>query len=92
MLLKNHGILVMGRTLPDAFIKHWSLQRACEIQIATASMGEPLMVSDEVSGRPSARLAHGPGPGRPRSGGLCGDGAAGRQHGQELAGLILALP
>jgi ribulose-5-phosphate 4-epimerase/fuculose-1-phosphate aldolase len=48
MLLKNHGILVMGRTLPEAFIKHWSLQRACEIQIATASMGEPLVVPDEV--------------------------------------------
>jgi ribulose-5-phosphate 4-epimerase/fuculose-1-phosphate aldolase len=48
MLLRNHGILVMGRTLPEAFIKHWSLQRACEIQMATLSMGKPLMVSDEV--------------------------------------------
>ncbi len=48
MLLKNHGILVMGKTLPEAFIKHWSLQRACEIQVATMSMGKPLLVSDEV--------------------------------------------
>lgn len=48
MLLRNHGILVMGRTLPEAFIKHWSLQRACEIQVATASMGVPLLVSDAV--------------------------------------------
>jgi ribulose-5-phosphate 4-epimerase/fuculose-1-phosphate aldolase len=48
MLLKNHGILVMGRTLPEAFIKHWSLQRACEIQIATMSMGTPIEVSPEV--------------------------------------------
>ena len=48
MLLKNHGILVMGRTLPEAFIKHWSLQRACEIQVATMSMGKPLVVPDEV--------------------------------------------
>jgi hypothetical protein len=39
MLLRNHGILVMGRTLPEAFIKHWSLQRACEIQVATAVDG-----------------------------------------------------
>jgi ribulose-5-phosphate 4-epimerase/fuculose-1-phosphate aldolase len=29
----------MGRTLHEAFIKHWSLQRACEIQVATAAMG-----------------------------------------------------
>jgi ribulose-5-phosphate 4-epimerase/fuculose-1-phosphate aldolase len=48
MLLKNHGILVMGRTLPEAFIKHWSLQRACEIQVATASMGTPIEVPAEV--------------------------------------------
>lgn len=48
MFLKNHGILVMGRTLPEAFIKHWSLQRACEIQVASASMGELLEVSPEV--------------------------------------------
>lgn len=48
MLLKNHGILVMGRTVPEAFIKHWSLQRACEIQLATASMGQPIEVSAEV--------------------------------------------
>ena len=48
MLLKNHGILVMGRTLPEAFIKHWSLQRACEIQMATLSMGEPLTIPPEV--------------------------------------------
>lgn len=48
MLLRNHGILVMGRTLPEAFIKHWSLQRACEIQMATLSMGKPVLVPDEV--------------------------------------------
>lgn len=48
MLLRNHGILVMGRTLPEAFIKHWSLQRACEIQVATMGMGKPLIVPPEV--------------------------------------------
>lgn len=48
MLLRNHGILVMGRTLPEAFIKHWSLQRACEIQLATLSMGKPLTIQPEV--------------------------------------------
>jgi len=48
MFLRNHGILVMGRSLPEAFIRHWSLQRACEIQVATASMGTPLEVAPEV--------------------------------------------
>lgn len=48
LLLRNHGIVAMGRTLPEAFIKHWSLQRACEIQLATLSMGTPLTVPPEV--------------------------------------------
>jgi ribulose-5-phosphate 4-epimerase/fuculose-1-phosphate aldolase len=48
MLLKNHGILVMGKTVPEAFLRHWSLQRACEIQVASASMGKLLEVSPEV--------------------------------------------
>lgn len=48
MFLRNHGMLVMGKTLPEAFVKHWALQRACEIQLATLSMGTPLEVAPEV--------------------------------------------
>lgn len=48
MLLKNHGIVAMGCSLPEAFIRHWSLQRACEIQLATMSMGTPIEVPAEV--------------------------------------------
>jgi ribulose-5-phosphate 4-epimerase/fuculose-1-phosphate aldolase len=48
MLLRNHGILVMGKTVPEVFLKHWALQRACEIQLATLSMGTPITVSPEV--------------------------------------------
>ena len=48
MMLRNHGPVVMGKTLPDAVIKYWSLQRACEHQAATLAMGTPIRVSDEV--------------------------------------------
>ena len=48
MMLRNHGPVVMGSTLPEAFIVHWALQRACEIQLATMSMGQPVVVSDDV--------------------------------------------
>ena len=66
MLLRNHGILVMGRTVPEAFIKHWALQRACEIQLATMAAGTPIEVSDAVVGvhqrdLASAQLPGGPG-------------------------------
>lgn len=48
MMLRNHGPVVMGKTLPDAFIKYWALQRACEHQVATLSMGKPIHVPQEV--------------------------------------------
>jgi ribulose-5-phosphate 4-epimerase/fuculose-1-phosphate aldolase len=48
LMLKNHGPVVIGKTLPEAFLKYWALQRACEIQLATMSMGSPLSVGDDV--------------------------------------------
>ncbi|HUQ14128.1 MAG TPA: class II aldolase/adducin family protein [Novosphingobium sp.] len=48
LMLRNHGPVVMGRTLGEMFIQQWSLQRACEIQLATLSMGQPIHVADDV--------------------------------------------
>lgn len=48
MLLRNHGILTMGETLPEAFLKHWMLQRACEIQLATMAAGTAIEMPPEV--------------------------------------------
>lgn len=48
MLLRNHGILTMGQTLPEAFVKHWMLQRACEIQLATMAAGTAIALSPEI--------------------------------------------
>ena len=41
LMLKNHGPVVMAKTLPAAFSKYWTLQRACEHQLATLSAGVP---------------------------------------------------
>ena len=48
LMLKNHGPVVIGRTIPEMFVTAWSLQRACEIQIAVLSQGEPITVPQEV--------------------------------------------
>ncbi len=48
MILRNHGTLVMGRTLPEAFLMHWTLQRACEIQVATGAAGTPVEIDPQV--------------------------------------------
>jgi ribulose-5-phosphate 4-epimerase/fuculose-1-phosphate aldolase len=38
LILRNHGLLVTGPGVPEAFMESWSLQRACEVQIAAASV------------------------------------------------------
>ena len=38
LILRNHGPVVLGRTLPAAVQADWTLQRACEVQAATESM------------------------------------------------------
>jgi ribulose-5-phosphate 4-epimerase/fuculose-1-phosphate aldolase len=43
LVLRNHGLLVWGETLPQAFAYLWLMQRACEIQVASKSMGDALI-------------------------------------------------
>lgn len=50
LMLKNHGPVVLGRTLPEMFFTYYMLQRACEIQVKTAAMGKPIIVPPEVIG------------------------------------------
>ena len=48
VILRNHGLLAWGDGVPRAFAVLWLLQRACEIQLATLSMGKPRMVSEAI--------------------------------------------
>ena len=49
VILRNHGLLSWGNSLPQAFAVLWTLQRACEIQLATQSMGAPLPVPEGIA-------------------------------------------
>ena len=51
VILRNHGLLSWGQTLPQTFAILWTLQRACEIQMATLSMGAPIPVSEAIAAR-----------------------------------------
>jgi ribulose-5-phosphate 4-epimerase/fuculose-1-phosphate aldolase len=42
LILKNHGLLTVGATVPDAFLAMYVLQRACEVQIMAQSGGAEL--------------------------------------------------
>ncbi|HVX77546.1 MAG TPA: class II aldolase/adducin family protein [Bradyrhizobium sp.] len=39
MILRNHGLLVCGRTIPEAFDHIFYLERACDIQVKASAVG-----------------------------------------------------
>ncbi|MEO8037530.1 MAG: class II aldolase/adducin family protein [Betaproteobacteria bacterium] len=43
LILRNHGLLTVGPTIPDAFLSMYTLQRACEIQVAAQGAGAELI-------------------------------------------------
>ncbi len=48
VILRNHGLLTWGHTIPMAFSVMWTLQRACEIQVAGAALGKTRPIPEEV--------------------------------------------
>jgi ribulose-5-phosphate 4-epimerase/fuculose-1-phosphate aldolase len=56
MILRNHGLLVAGPTIPDAFELLFRLDRACEIQVATEQIDEGILLSDEVCATAADRI------------------------------------
>ena len=49
MMLRNHGILTTGRSIPEAFKRLYLLERACQIQVDAAAAGELNLLSDNVA-------------------------------------------
>ncbi len=57
LILKNHGLLTLGRTAASAFMAMFILERACKIQIlAQAGGGELLTLSEPVQKRVGQQL------------------------------------
>ena len=48
VILRNHGLLAWAGTLPLAFTILWTLNRACEIQLAATSMGPVIEIPEPV--------------------------------------------
>jgi ribulose-5-phosphate 4-epimerase/fuculose-1-phosphate aldolase len=48
LLLRNHGPVTMGHTLAQCLSLMWLINRACEVQLATLSMGKPRAIAQPV--------------------------------------------
>ena len=42
MILRNHGLLSWGRNVAEAYLRLWTLQRACDVQVAAGQAGGEL--------------------------------------------------
>lgn len=49
MFMKNHGVLVVGETIAQAYRRLYKLERVCRAQITAMSTGQPLeILSDDI--------------------------------------------
>jgi len=48
LILRNHGLLAWGPSVPEAFMVLWTLQRACDVQIAASAAGQVNPIRPEV--------------------------------------------
>jgi ribulose-5-phosphate 4-epimerase/fuculose-1-phosphate aldolase len=51
MVLRNHGLLTTGRSVPEAFLRLYRLERACQIQIDAAAAGALNVMGDNLAGK-----------------------------------------
>ncbi len=64
LFMGNHGVMVVGETIAEAFDDLYYLERACQLQVLALSTGRPLrMIGDNVAGRAKADIDRGHGGG-----------------------------
>jgi len=51
VILRNHGLLAWGDTVPRTFAILWLLNRACEVQVASMAMGAVIEVPEDVQAK-----------------------------------------
>jgi ribulose-5-phosphate 4-epimerase/fuculose-1-phosphate aldolase len=64
MILRNHGLLAWGSSVAEAYLRLWTLQRACDVQVAAASAGGEL---NRVRPEVVERMLQESGPGEKRT-------------------------
>jgi ribulose-5-phosphate 4-epimerase/fuculose-1-phosphate aldolase len=48
MFMSNHGVMVIGSSIAEAFDRLYYLERACEVQVLAMSTGRPLDIVSET--------------------------------------------
>jgi ribulose-5-phosphate 4-epimerase/fuculose-1-phosphate aldolase len=56
MILRNHGLMAIGKTIPECFLRLYRLERACQVQLDAAAAGTLAILGNEVAARSGADL------------------------------------
>jgi len=56
LILRNHGLLVVGKTVAECFLRLYRLERACQVQLDAAAAGTLDLLSAEVADRSASDL------------------------------------
>jgi ribulose-5-phosphate 4-epimerase/fuculose-1-phosphate aldolase len=56
MMLRNHGLLTTGRSVAEAFLRLYRLERACQTQIDAGAAGTIAAMGDNVAGKSRSQL------------------------------------
>jgi ribulose-5-phosphate 4-epimerase/fuculose-1-phosphate aldolase len=60
LMMSNHGVLVVGRTVPEAFERLYFLERAAQAQVLALSTGRPLrLIPDAIIQKTMAQFEAG---------------------------------
>jgi len=51
MVLRNHGLLTVGKTVPEAFMRLYRLERSAQVQIDAAAAGKLRVLGDNIAAR-----------------------------------------
>ena len=57
MILRNHGLLTVGASAAEAFLRMFYLEKACDIQIAAQASGELRVPSPEIAEHTARQFA-----------------------------------
>lgn len=70
MILRNHGLLTVGRSVSEAFMRMYYLEKACEIQLSAQASGKLVLPPHEVCAHTERQFND---PGRPLEEGQLAD-------------------
>ena len=48
LMLRNHGLLTVGRTIPDAFLSMYTFENTCRIQVDAQAGGELVHIDPKI--------------------------------------------